>query len=402
MAAASRWAGQSIKKPRAAPKSSEARRLGEGAVQRLDIVEVRQAGQVVAQGLRRQVAFEHRPAQVLGLLPVSFGLLHVDRSQLPGRRQRGPSGGGIAAESPATVRRRGPKRGLERGARLADPPRRQQPAGRAGGEVGRALLLGGRQRQPQVQVAGPVRQPPDRAARRPGAPDGGRQGGQQATGELRRQGVVGGADPASVVLRMAANRLGQGVERGRIFAGGRARQRPEVGRRVLEGEHQFATRVLHARRQAAEQVEPGQQAGEGGARIGRRQPVHDHAAVRLKVPDQLPALAPGDADARRRERSDALVDLRRQPVRPGLGRQLQPQPALQVGVADARLGQQLRQARRAEPSQIGRVQAGRGRRPSRHLILPVRSRPARGRSPCPSRAHGDRRRRPPAARPALG
>ncbi|MNR52255.1 hypothetical protein D3C85_1720620 [compost metagenome] len=48
--------------------------VGEGPVEGLDVVEVGQAGQIVTQGLGRQVALEQAPAQGLSLIATTLGV----------------------------------------------------------------------------------------------------------------------------------------------------------------------------------------------------------------------------------------------------------------------------------------------------------------------------------------
>ena len=134
--------------------------------------------------------------------------------------------------------------------------RDQQAPRHHGGEIGRSALLGRDQRQPQVQVVGPVGQPPHhrphpaRARRRI-------QPLQQEPRQGGRQRLARRADPAGVVHRMGLNGLGQGFGEGGIGLDRRIGRLPQGGRRRLEQVRNLAARILDPLRQAAKQVEPG-------------------------------------------------------------------------------------------------------------------------------------------------
>lgn len=81
--------------------------MGEGAVQRLYVVEVGQAGEVVAQNRSREVAFEQIPTQRLGFLTTAFGVEQVYRGGFPGWGKPRRAVLGVSTKGPAAVRRGG-------------------------------------------------------------------------------------------------------------------------------------------------------------------------------------------------------------------------------------------------------------------------------------------------------
>ncbi|MNH49075.1 hypothetical protein D3C73_06400 [compost metagenome] len=256
----------------------------------------------------------------------------------------------VMAKSPATVEGREAEGGFQGGAGLCDPTGRQEAAGDVGGDVGRSGLFRRDEREPEVEVLGPVRQTPQQVPTRRGLLRRRVQTVEQATRRTRAERLASGGYPAAIVLRLSAESVDQDVQGVVIHD---FSEHEEIRRRLLESGRHLAPGVLHADGQTRIEVEPADQDGEGVSRRLRSQAFAGHSAVSVQVVDQFAALAPGHAGAGGGDGGQALVDFERQRLGAQLSRQFEAKAALEVGVPRTGLDQQIRETRRAEAGKVG-------------------------------------------------